>query len=172
MAQILKRTTASGESRYDVRTRIGGRVVTRTFKRRKDADNYANTTEADKLRGVVLDPRRARTPFEEVARSWLKARTAKRASSIARDRAIIDHHLVPVLGTQSVGGITRADVQALVDSWAGQKAPSTVWRQHATLRAIFTWAEASDLIAEEPMSKHQAPPGSSRRSTDALRRAA
>lgn len=42
---------------YDVRTRIGGRVVTRTFKRRKDADAYANTVEADKLRGVARDPR-------------------------------------------------------------------------------------------------------------------
>jgi hypothetical protein len=67
MAQISKRTTANGENRYDVRTRIGGRVIARTFNRRKDADNYATTLEADKLRGVVIDPRRARTPFMDVA---------------------------------------------------------------------------------------------------------
>jgi hypothetical protein len=52
MAQVVKRKTTSGDNRYDVRTRI----VTRTFKRRKDADNYATTTEADKFRGVVIDP--------------------------------------------------------------------------------------------------------------------
>jgi len=37
MAQIVKRTTARGERRCDVRTRIGGRVVNRTLNRRKDA---------------------------------------------------------------------------------------------------------------------------------------
>ena len=47
MAQIVKRTTANGDNRYDVRTRVGGRVITRTFNRRKDADNYATTLEAD-----------------------------------------------------------------------------------------------------------------------------
>jgi hypothetical protein len=40
MAQIVNRTTARGESRYEVGTRVDGRVVTRTFSRRKDAANY------------------------------------------------------------------------------------------------------------------------------------
>ena len=36
MAQIVKRTLGDGKTvHYDVRTRIGGRVVTRTFKRWK-----------------------------------------------------------------------------------------------------------------------------------------
>lgn len=150
MAQIVKRITSSGENRYDVRTRIGGRVVTRTFRRRKDADVYSNTVETDKLRGVVLDPRRSRQPLEVVAAAWLKARTSKRPSSLARDRAIIDHHVVPVLGDRPVGGITRADIQALVDSWTASVAPSTVGRQYSCLRAIFTWAEDSEMIARNP----------------------
>jgi hypothetical protein len=41
MAQIVKRKVADSTVRYDVRIRIGGRVVTRTFARRKDADAYA-----------------------------------------------------------------------------------------------------------------------------------
>ncbi len=65
---------------YDVRTRIGGRVVTRTFQRRKDADSWAITIEADRLRGIVIDPRRAQTPFRDVAKAWMEASTAKRAS--------------------------------------------------------------------------------------------
>jgi len=59
---------------YDVRTRIGGRVVTRTFKRRKDADAYANTVEADKLRGVARDPRASRITLAEYARKWMERR--------------------------------------------------------------------------------------------------
>lgn len=149
MAQLIKRTTATGENRYDVRTRIGGRVVTRTFKRRKDADAYSSTIEADKLRGVVIDPRRARESFKAVATSWIKARTAKRASSVARDQSIIDNHLIDVLGPRPLGAVTRADIQSLVDSWSGQ-APSTVGRQYSCLRAIFAWAESADIIARSP----------------------
>jgi hypothetical protein len=64
MAQIVRRTLGDGKTtRYDVRTRIAGDVVTRTFRRRKDA----STTEAE-LRGVVLDPRRSRRHLEDVAR--------------------------------------------------------------------------------------------------------
>jgi hypothetical protein len=35
VAQISKRTAADGTFRYDVRTRIDGRVVTRTFTRQE-----------------------------------------------------------------------------------------------------------------------------------------
>lgn len=150
MAQITKRTTTAGQNRYDVRTRIAGRVITRTFNRRRDAMTFAATTEADKLRGVIVDPRGPRTPFETVSQRWLTASTAKRASSIARDRAIIENHLLPVLGSRGIGSITKADVQALVDRWAGTHAASTVLRQYSCLRAIFAYAESDDLIARTP----------------------
>jgi integrase len=150
VAQIGRRKTASGENRYDVRTRIGGRVITRTFNRRKDADNYATTLEADKLRGIVIDPRRARTPFEEVATAWVTSSTAKRAGSIARDQGIINNHLLPSLGSRAVGSITKADVQSLVDSWKDKLTPSTIGRQYSCLRALMAWAEASEYIVRSP----------------------
>jgi integrase len=150
VAQIVKRLTADGENRYDVRTRIGGRVVTRTFKRRRDADNYATTTEADKLRGVVIDPRRGKAQFHDVASAWIASNSAKRPGSIARDRGIIEHHLNPNLGTRAVGSITKADVQSLVDKWKADLAPSTIGRQYSCLRALLGWAEASEYIVRTP----------------------
>jgi integrase len=150
VAQIVRRTTANGENRYDVRTRIGSRVVTRTFNRRRDADNYATTLEADKLRGVVIDPRRARTPFKDVAKAWIMASTAKRAGSITRDQGIINKHLLPSLGSRAVGSITKADVQSLVDGWKDKQAPSTIGRQYSCLRALMAWAEASEYIVRSP----------------------
>jgi integrase len=150
VAQIVKRTTANGDNRYDVRTRVGGRVITRTFNRRKDADNYATTLEADKLRGVVIDPRRARTTFKDVATAWVKSSTAKRAGSVARDQGIINNHLLPTLGSRAVGSITKADVQSLVDGWKDKKAPSTIGRQYSCLRALMAWAEASEYIVRTP----------------------
>ncbi len=55
MAAILKRTTKAG-ARYDVRVRIGGRQVSQTFTRLREADAYAKEIEASRLRGTAVDP--------------------------------------------------------------------------------------------------------------------
>lgn len=53
---MTKRSTATCENRYDVRARIDDRLVTRTFKRPRDAESYATKLESDRLRGVAIDP--------------------------------------------------------------------------------------------------------------------
>ena len=65
-ASIKKRVAKSGV-RYDVRVRVAGRVLTKSFARKHDAGGYAATIEADKLRGVAVDPRRARVTLREFA---------------------------------------------------------------------------------------------------------
>jgi len=102
------------------------------------------------LRGVVLDPRRGRVRFEDIARKWLAANPTKRQTSIARDGTIIELHLVPTFGPRPISSITKAEVQSLVDSWSVTKAPSTIIRQYACLRAIFAYAEADERIARSP----------------------
>ena len=151
MAHVSKRTTKTGEARYDVEWRLpDGKVRTRTFARRKDADAFRATIEAERLRGVVVDPRGARTPLSNVATRWLAAGASKRTSTIERDRAIIENHVLPTLGDRAVGSITKADVQATVDAWTKTQAPSTVGRQYSCLRAILTYALDADLIARNP----------------------
>src|SRR5579875_363221 len=103
MAHVTKRTLRAGETRYDVEWRLpDGRVRTKTFTRRKDADAFRATVETERLRGVVVDPRGARTPFAEIAGAWLVARSTKRPSSVERDRAIIHLHINPTFGTRAV----------------------------------------------------------------------
>jgi hypothetical protein len=77
MASISKRFTASGQARYDVRYRAGGRAVEETFKRRQDAENRVRQIEADKLRGQVVDPRGGREKLADFAERWLEVRTVK-----------------------------------------------------------------------------------------------
>jgi len=144
----LRARGLSADRRYEVSTRIGGRDVSKVFATRRDADAYRVTLEADQLRGIVVDPGRSRRPFKTVAEAWLAAGAAKRHSSVERDKAILTHHLYPTLATRSIGSITRADVQALVDSWTTTQAPSTVGRQYSCLRAVFGYAEAAELMTK------------------------
>jgi integrase len=144
----LKARGIAAERRYEVSARIDGREVSKVFATRQDANAYRVTLEADQLRGLVVDPGRSRRPFKAVAEAWLAAGAAKRRSSVERDTAILTHHLYPTLGTRPIGSITRADVQALVDSWKTTQAPSTVGRQYSCLRAVFGYAEAAELLTK------------------------
>ncbi len=150
MAQIIARRTAAGEARYDVRIRIGDRVVTRTFRRRRDADSYAKTVEADRLRGVAVDPRGQALPFARLAEEWLASNPSKRPSTLARDEAIVRHHLTPTLGSRTLGSLAPRDIQALVSTWAETYAPATVQRHYTCLQAICSAAVAADYIARSP----------------------
>lgn len=150
MAQIIKRTVANGENRYDVRTRIGGRVTTRTFRRRKDADAYANTIEADKLRGVAVDPRSGRLTVRDLIELWLAANPAKRSSTVARDRGAAKLYVVPAIGDRAINSVTPSNIQGLVTDWSRRRAPRTVRRTYDVVRAVFAFAVANDWLARSP----------------------
>lgn len=81
------------------------------------------------------------------------------ASSRARDLSILNSHVLPVLGARAIGGVTRHDVQALVDGWADHQAPSTVGRQYSCLRALFAYAEATDRLTRSPCRGIRLPRG-------------
>ena len=58
MATIEKLEGASGAVSYRVRYRLDGKQKKKHFKRKREAEAFANTIEADKLRGIAIDPNR------------------------------------------------------------------------------------------------------------------
>ena len=150
MAQIVRRQTKSGEPRYDVRARVSGRVVTKTFGRRRDADAYAATLEARRLRGLVFDPREARLTVDTVARRWLASNPAKRPTTWVADDLALRQYVLPSLGERQIGSVTPRDVQSLVNEWSSRIAPRTVRRHYGVLRAVFAFAVENDSIGRSP----------------------
>lgn len=146
-SRVLKRT---GRRVYDVRLRDPqGKVYTRTLPTKKQAEDFEASERAARLRGAWVDPRHASRSFASVAEDWLAADGTKRASSLARDRSILRAHILPAIGRKAIGSVNRADLQRLVNSWAGH-APSTVGRMFSVARAVLCYAEASDLITRAP----------------------
>ncbi len=158
MAEIRKRRSADGTFRYDVRTRIGERQVSKTFRRRKDADAYATTLEADRLRGISVDPRQARRPVGTVAKHWVASNPTKRPTTRVADDLALRLYILPQLGTRPVGEVVPADVQALVNDWSSHLAPRTVRRHYGVLRAVFAHAIANDWIGRSPCRNVKLPP--------------
>ena len=159
MASVDKRRIADGAARYDVRYRTAtGSVRTRTFRTRRDAERFAATVEADKLRGTWIDPRRASRPFTETAEEWLTSNPMKRPTSMARDESIVRVHIIPALGDRSIGQITQRDVRHLVVAWSTKLAPRTVRRMFGVLRTIFLFAIESEVIGASPCRGVRLPP--------------
>ena len=149
MAKVNKIVLPSGQIRYETRPRIGGRVVTRRFKRKHDADAFANTTEADKVRGVAVDPRHGRVTLTEYANLWLRQRTglAQRTSELYRD--VLDRHILPRFGTTTIALITPIDVRTW-NAELAQRHPSTAAKAYRLLSTMMRTAIADELITRNP----------------------
>jgi len=152
------RKSPRNSTRWEARYRdLGGHQRTRTFPSRADAKAWLAATETDIRRGSWIDPTMAATKVEVLATHWLKATHTKRAGSIARDQSILKTHILPVLGSRGVGSVTRVEVQQLVNDWAAHSAASTVVRQYACLRALFSYAEECELIPRSPCRNIRVP---------------
>jgi integrase len=114
-------------------------------------------------RGGWIDPRLSATSLALVAADWLKADATKRPGSVARDVSILSIHILPVLGNRSVGAITRADIQNLVNVWIARYASSTVIRHYACMRTLLSYAESCELIVRSPCRNIRVPEASPRR---------
>jgi integrase len=147
-----------GRRVYDVRLRDdNGREYSKTFLTKREAEAFEAAERVARDRGSWVDPRLAAIRVTDVAERWLTANTTKRPGSLARDRSILDNHILPVLGSKRVGSVTRADVQQLVNNWAVSHAPSSTVRMYAVLRAVMSYAEDCELIARSPCRRIRLP---------------
>ena len=147
-----------GRRIYEVRLRDGtGREYSRTFETKKEAEAFQAAERTSRNRGTWVDPRLASVPLSKLAEQWLAANTAKRPGSLARDRSILDNHILPVLGPKPVGSVTRGDVQRLVTGWTTSHAPASTTRMYAVVRALFNFAEDSELIPRSPCRRIRLP---------------
>ncbi len=122
----------------------------RTFDTKADANAWLSTVQASILRGGWVDPDAGKTTLRQASARWLEANPLKRPSSLERDRLILSRHVLPALGDRPIASVSRPELQRLVNAWARDYAASSVGRMFSVLRALLSWAEASELIVRSP----------------------
>ncbi|MCZ2850016.1 tyrosine-type recombinase/integrase [Modestobacter sp. VKM Ac-2978] len=142
---------------YDVRFRDpDGRQRKRTFGKKGEADRFASTVEADKLRGQYVD-HSDRTTVAEYARTWAAARP-HRASTAERVSSQIEVHIAGTrLGGRRLADVRPSEVQAWATDRARVLAPSTLRAQVRLLRSIYSSAVLDRLVASSPVVRVQLP---------------
>ena len=107
MASVTKRTgRPKNDPRYDVRYRdTTNRTRTKTFRRKVDADTYADNIETDIDRGQWVDPRLARTTFGAWAKHVEDSRVGRRPTTRERDARLMKTRVLPTFKDSPLGAV-------------------------------------------------------------------
>jgi Phage integrase, N-terminal SAM-like domain len=116
MAHIQKKTTSSGETRYEVRwtERVrdaeGNTVAVRhrqkSSRSHKAAKDFKPLHEADSLRGDLLEYDAAALPLRHYAGAWLRSmRGEVKERTLSHYDQALRTHVLPALGDWPVGSI-------------------------------------------------------------------
>jgi hypothetical protein len=138
MASIEKRNR-NGRSRWYVRYRDpAGRQRTKVFDRKIDAERYLTTTEAAKLSGSYVDPRRAAVSVGEFAKKWKAAQAHLKPSTRERYASLLREHVEPRWGRVPLSEVAHSDVQAWVSDLAEKRSASAAIKAHRVLSLVLS----------------------------------
>jgi integrase len=150
MASIKKQPSGRWKVKYWTPDGRGQR--TKTFDRKIDAERFAKTVEADKLRGTWVDPRHGQMLFKELAERWLPSTGHLRPGTRDNINSRLRNHVLPYFGDMPIGRIRPHHVREWVAGLsAAGLAPGTVKSVHGLFARILKMAEIDGLIVRTPV---------------------
>jgi integrase len=121
------------------------------FDRHSEAVTFANSLEADKTRGVFVDPRLGRTPFGDYAAKWAAGKVNVRPRTLINIEGRLRNHILPTFEKRRIARIRPEDVRAWVAAMIGSGlAPSTIKAAFLTFGQIMRTAEIDNYISRSP----------------------
>lgn len=154
-----------------------GKERSKSFDRRRDADDHVRQVTADLVTGAYVDTKRSAASFGSVAEEWLAAKTPGLKQSTASGyRSLLDNTLLPRWGDAKLADITHADVQVWV-TWLttnkdsrkprsrsaeknAQRKPLSARRAvqaHGILRQVLAFAIRTKRLAANPCDDIELP---------------
>jgi len=139
---------------YDVRLRtVDGRQYKRSFRTRREAENFAAQERANLARGLSIDPWAGRTTtLADLSASWMATRVGLRPRTVELYSSLLRLHILPELGGAELAKLTPARVR----SWhagllgKGRPGPISVAKCYRLLKSILLTAVEDGLIARNP----------------------
>lgn len=100
----------------------------------------------DKARGLRYDPAAPRTLFRDYATRWTALRPTgpNHAQSRAKEKSLLDQHILPSFGHRELGAITRHDVQTWINGL--ELAASSVRSAYQVLSQVLRMAAADGYL--------------------------
>ena len=155
MAHVERR----GQGRWRARYRgPDGRVRSRTFTRKVDAERFLATVEADKARGRWIDPELGKVKFGDWVERWMATTVHLKPKTQYDYRSLLRRHVIPRFGDLELRRIDRLMVRTwIADLEASGLSASRIRLARQVLSAAMTAAVESGFIAANPASGVKVP---------------
>lgn len=136
-----------------------GSMPSRTFRTRREAQDFIDQLTADIARGEYVDPRRGRIRYDDWIAEWFATTVHLRESTRARDRSYLNTHILPVFGHLQLAQIRQPHVKRWVaDLTANPKlAPATVVKVYQVFGKTMRAAVSAELIVKAPLNDIKLP---------------
>jgi integrase len=148
---IEGRIGPGGTRVYRARIYYRGRyVASRTFQRKRDAQEWERR-QTDSLRsGVWSDPAAGDRPVAEWCKIWLDTQPARQPATVRKIRGVIAKQIASTFGRRPLVSVRPSEVQA----WAAElsRTQSVATARHAlgVLRRVFDYAVRDGAIQRNP----------------------
>lgn len=148
---IEGRLGPGGTRVYRARVYYRGRyVASRTFQRKRDAQEWERR-QTDSLRsGVWSDPAAGDRPVGEWCQIWLDAQPVRQPATVRKIRGVIAKQIAGTFGRRPLVSVRPSEVQA----WAAElsRTQSVATARHAlgVLRRVFDYAVRDGVIQRNP----------------------
>ena len=156
MASITRRITSGGETRYDVRVRLGHQVRSKTFRRRNDADRWARRQETRKDLGDLVDPLAGAVTLVDYARRWLPTRDLRPTTRELYGH-LLGRRIAPTFGSTPINRITTEAVRSWHADVTRDVSALQAAKAYRLLRAMLNTAMADGLIGPATRAASPAP---------------
>lgn len=148
---IEARTGPGGARVYRARVYHRGRyVASRTFARKRDAQEWERR-QVDGLRsGVWSDPGAADRPVREWCEAWLAAQPPRAQSTERKIRGVVGNQIAKTFGRRPLISVRPSEVKAWAAELARVQSPATARHSLGVLRRVFDFAHQDGAIQRNP----------------------
>ncbi|HET8600048.1 MAG TPA: site-specific integrase [Segeticoccus sp.] len=148
MASIKRRSNGRWRARY---YDASGRQHSKDFARKVDGERWLAEQSASIVTGQWVDPRAGKVTVATMAEAWLAGNPSWTEATRARNRSILERHVLPRWGRVPVSRVAFEDVQTWVsDLSASGLAGGTVRKVAGVLSSVLALAVKSRRLAVNP----------------------
>jgi hypothetical protein len=133
-----------------------GKQRFKTFRVKKDATAFLAEMETTKTRGTYVSPHAGRLLFGENARRWMATWNTE-ATTAARDRSILNTHVLPRWGDEPLGKIDDMGLQEWGTGLGQRRSRATVAEALRLTGAVLRSAVRNRLIRSNPADEVRIP---------------
>ncbi|OMC11111.1 integrase [Mycolicibacter heraklionensis] len=148
---IEARTGPNGSRVYRARVYYRGRyVASRTFSRKRDAQEWERKQVETLKTGAWADPKAGEKPVREWCEIWLAAQPARAAATERKIRGVVTKQIAGTFGRRPLVSVRPSEVQAWAADISRKQSAATARHSLGVLRRVFDHAVRDGAIHRNP----------------------